>query len=202
MISVRIGSVGGAAGCREPSSMECHAMRHFPSSPRAFYLKFVRSRLSFPSWRQRWHSLLAACRRLWHRQPEKWSTAELGWRGEKVAARYLRRKGYRIVARRYRCRRGELDLVAVSREGTIVFVEVKSGRGGRHRQPGRNVTTRKQQRVLHAARMFLAEHHLRRYPHRFDVVAVVWDGHTRRPTVSHERCAFVPGSAEQWGGRR
>ena len=117
-----------------------------------------------------------------------------------MAARYLRRHGYRIVARRYRCRRGELDLVAVSPEGTIVFVEVKSGRGGRHRQPGRNVTTRKQQRVLRAARMFLAEHHLRRYRYRFDVVAVVWDRHTRRPIVSHERCAFLPDSSEQWGG--
>ena len=177
-------------------------MRRAPSSPRRSYLHFIRSHLSFHSWRQRWHSLLAACRRLGRRQPKTWSTAELGWRGEQVAARHLRRHGYRIVARRYRCRRGELDLVAVSPEGTVVFVEVKSGRGGRHRQPGRNVTTRKQQRILRAARMFLTEHHLRRYPHRFDVVAVVWNGQDRSPVVSHERCAFLPNSFEQWGGRR
>ena len=177
-------------------------MRRLPSSPRPSCFNHVLTHLSLDSWRRRWRYVSTVCRRLRRRRPAEWSTAELGWRGEKVAARYLRRRGYRIVARRYRCRRGELDLVAVSPEGTIVFVEVKSGRGGRHRQPGRNVTSRKQQRVLRAARMFLAEHHLRRYPHRFDVVAVVWDRHDQRPIVSHERCAFLPGSFEQWGDRR
>ena len=51
----------------------------------------------------------------------------LGAAGEKAAAKYLRRRGYRIVARNYRCRGGEIDLIALDAD-TIVFVEVKTRR--------------------------------------------------------------------------
>ena len=65
---------------------------------------------------------------------------ELGNRGEAEAARYLRKKGYALLASQWRCRYGELDLVARDKQGTVCFVEVKlrreSGGPGRRLTPG------------------------------------------------------------------
>ena len=58
----------------------------------------------------------------------------LGEQGERTAARYLKRRGYRIVASRQRMRYGEIDLVAVEKR-TIVFIEVKTRRSSRHSRP-------------------------------------------------------------------
>ena len=55
------------------------------------------------------------------RQVQHWPTDELGHRGEQVAARYLKRRGHRIIARRYRTLLGELDLVSVDVNRAIVF---------------------------------------------------------------------------------
>ena len=64
------------------------------------------------------------------------TTKALGDRGEAVTAQYLRERGYALLASQWRCRYGELDLVARDRDGTICFVEVKL-RGGGLSQPAR-----------------------------------------------------------------
>jgi putative endonuclease len=111
----------------------------------------------------------------------------LGDRGERHAARHLRRQGFRILVRGYRTAHGEIDLVA--RDGdTLVFVEVKSRRQG---QPAEAVTAEKQRRLTLAGLRFLAEHRLLHDQRvRFDVVAVVWPDGRTAPAVEHFRDAF------------
>ncbi len=114
----------------------------------------------------------------------------LGNRGERLAARHLQRQGFRILARQFRVRRGEIDLVA--REGnTLVFVEVKTRRRG---LPAEAVTPEKQRRITRTARAFL-----RRYgmleaaiPCRFDIIAIVWASDNLPPVIDHFRDAFPP----------
>lgn len=78
-----------------------------------------------------------------------------GGAAEEIAARYLARHGLAIVDRNYRCRGGEIDLVA--RDGAaLVFVEVRLRRSQRFGGAGASVDARKQARVLAAARHYLA----------------------------------------------
>jgi len=96
--------------------------------------------------------------------------AKLGQTGEEIARRYLQSRGYWIVERNWRCRFGELDLIA--RDGdTLVFVEVKArtrdGFGG----PEGAVTPRKRARMVAAARAYMREVGTD-LAVRFDVVAV------------------------------
>ena len=96
----------------------------------------------------------------------------LGRAGEKAAAAFLKRSGWRIVARNYTCPQGELDLVGLDGD-TIVFVEVKSRRSDASADPEINVTYHKQRRLTRAARHYLMEKGAQDRPCRFDVVAVV-----------------------------
>jgi putative endonuclease len=110
----------------------------------------------------------------------------LGDRGEREAARYLRRQGFRILIRGYRTPRGEIDLIA--RDGdTVVFVEVKARRRG---EPAEAVTLEKQRRLTLAALEFATRFGLLEQRGRFDVVAIVWPDHQGRPAVEHLRNAF------------
>jgi putative endonuclease len=110
----------------------------------------------------------------------------LGQRGEREAARWLRRQGLRILVRGYRTPRGEIDLIA--RDGdTVVFIEVKTRREG---EPAEAVTPEKQRRLSLAARQFIKRHGLLDERSRFDVVALVWPDASRTPTIEHIRYAF------------
>ncbi len=112
----------------------------------------------------------------------------LGKRGEAVAARYLRRRRYRIVGRGVRTGLGELDLVAIDGR-TVVFVEVKTRQTGEQGHPAEAVDLTKQRKLTLLATSYLKRHGLLRHAARFDVVAVTWpDG--RRPKVEHIRNAF------------
>jgi len=120
----------------------------------------------------------------------KWlAPAPLGRRGERAAERYLRRRGYKIVARGARDRLGELDLVAVDRR-TVVFVEVKTRRTARAGHPADAVDARKQRKLANLALRFLQRHQLVECSSRFDVVAVTWAQGARRPEIEHYINAF------------
>jgi putative endonuclease len=97
----------------------------------------------------------------------------LGKSGEEVACRELRRLGYAILARRYRTRYGEIDIVA--RDGpAIVFVEVKARTSDRFGSPAESITLHKQARIAAMARDYLARRGLSGAPARFDVVAITF----------------------------
>ena len=113
----------------------------------------------------------------------------LGMRGECAAARYLRRKKYKIVARGARAGLGEIDLVAVDRT-TVVFVEVKTRRSHATGHPAEAVDECKQRRLTRLAIQFLRRHDLLENKARFDVVAVTWPLSQRKPVVEHFVNAF------------
>ncbi|MFH1680814.1 MAG: ribonuclease HII, partial [Candidatus Eisenbacteria bacterium] len=94
-----------------------------------------------------------------------------GERGEETAARHLEGRGYRIRARNYRTRRGEIDLVA-ERGREIVFVEVRFRRSEAYGVPAETVDGRKRLRIARAAAAYLVEHGLTERPCRFDLVAL------------------------------
>jgi putative endonuclease len=96
---------------------------------------------------------------------------QLGKMGEDLACAELQRRGYAILARRYRTRHGEIDIVARD-GGTIVFVEVKARAGGEFGGGAEAVTAWKQQRIVRMATDYLARQRLLEAACRFDVVAV------------------------------
>jgi putative endonuclease len=111
-----------------------------------------------------------------------------GRRSEIEGAAYLRSLGFRIVASRYRIPAGEVDLIAWDGD-ELVFVEVKSLQSDA--PPEDSVGSRKQQRVIRAARSYLARYKLSDHPYRFDILAV-----TAKPNQEREfrliRDAFHP----------
>lgn len=132
----------------------------------------------------------------WVRSLRQWvgalrRPAPLGERGERAAARYLRRRGMTIVARGRHERFGELDIVAVERR-TLVFVEVKTRRSHRGGHPAEAVDAAKQRRLTLSALAYLKRNGLLEYPARFDIIAVTWPDERRRPHIEHFRNAFEP----------
>ena len=110
----------------------------------------------------------------------------LGARGERRAARQLRRRGYRILKRNYQCPLGELDLIAQDGD-TIVFVEVKTRSGTEG--PAEPVRYAQRVHLERAAKYFLAQYHLQHHPCRFDVVTIHWP-ERGKPRVEHFPDAF------------
>ncbi len=100
---------------------------------------------------------------------------QLGTEGERAAEKFLRRQRYAIVQRNYRCRAGEVDLVALD-GSTVVFVEVKTRTQPGFGTPLEAVDPRKQRQIQRAAQYYLSENRLQNRNARFDVVGVWWDG--------------------------
>lgn len=100
----------------------------------------------------------------------------LGQEQEALAAKTLEQFGYQIIERNYRCRAGEIDLIARHR-GYLVFIEVKYRKNGEKGGPEEAVNLRKQRQISKVAAWYLAERRLDLYtPCRFDVAAVTPDG--------------------------
>lgn len=104
----------------------------------------------------------------------------LGAAGEELAAAWYRRQGYRVVARNWRTRNGELDLI-LARRGELVVCEVKTRSSRRYGHPVEAVTPDKQARIRRLAMAYVAETKARGRL-RFDIAAVesgrveVWEG--------------------------
>jgi putative endonuclease len=118
-----------------------------------------------------------------------WQPKPLGYLGERAAEKYLKRRGYKIVARGLRLRGGELDLVAVDGR-TVVFVEVKTRRSAHFGRLEEAVQERKQYRLTRAALFYLKRHGLLEHHSRFDVVAITWPRDVKRPIIEHFQNAF------------
>ncbi len=97
---------------------------------------------------------------------------QTGLLGEERARSALCRAGYRILTQNYRCRYGEIDVVAEEGE-TIVFIEVKARRGASHGDPAQAVTRRKQGRIARTALQYMAANHMLDRKARFDVVTLM-----------------------------
>ena len=115
-------------------------------------------------------------------------TSRAGNRGEAAVARYLRQRDYTLLASQWRCRFGELDLVARDRHSTVCIVEVKLRGTNSIALPREFVDSRKQQRLRSAAEVYLASKELDA-PVRFDVAEVYDEGGSLR--IKYIENAFI-----------
>lgn len=112
----------------------------------------------------------------------------LGRWGEERAAEYLRDKGFTIRAANWRCRFGEIDLIAD--DGVyLCFVEVKLRKSAFYGTPGAYVTRRKQEKLRTSALLYLSRHPTRLQP-RFDVIEVSAPRGSEKPEICHLENAF------------
>lgn len=114
----------------------------------------------------------------------------LGIHGEQVACDELERRGYAVLARRYRTRAGELDMVAKHGD-YVVFVEVKARSDRSFGDPEEAVTSQKQQKMVWMATDYLSRNGLHDVPCRFDIVAINIE--VDPPVVTVIADAFRPG---------
>jgi putative endonuclease len=113
------------------------------------------------------------------------NTRKKGAGGEDQAVEYLLNNGYTIITRNYQSRRGEIDCIAESPEGTLVFIEVKSGGGMSNGHPFFWINKSKQTKIVSMAKLYLYEHEITSKPCRFDAIAVV------RGKIEHMENAFL-----------
>jgi putative endonuclease len=115
------------------------------------------------------------------------ATQALGELGERIAERWLRSKGWRIVQRRFRSGHRDIDLVA-ERDGVVAFVEVKARRGAGFGGPVEAVNWRKQRELGRSARVWVDRHGRQYDAYRFDVIGVLVAGSKVR--IRHVADAF------------
>ncbi|MGQ0713247.1 MAG: YraN family protein [Gemmatimonadaceae bacterium] len=112
--------------------------------------------------------------------------------GERVAERWLKRHGWRVLMRRFRSGHRDIDLV-MEREGLVTFVEVKARRGTEFGEPVEAVGWRKQRELTRSALVWMDRHGRPHETYRFDVVGVLVEG--ERVRIRHVENAFmVPSS--------
>ncbi len=99
------------------------------------------------------------------------NTKTKGKAGESYAALYLKKKHYKIVEQNFRCRYGEIDIIARD-NGTLVFVEVKARKNTDFQRPAESVSAKKQKRIITAAKYYLMQNLISDAVCRFDVIEV------------------------------
>lgn len=110
--------------------------------------------------------------------------------GEAIAAEYLRKKHYKLLSSGYRCRYGEIDIIAANAK-YIVFVEVKTRKSDAFALAREFVDIRKQDRIRTTASLYLSQNPSTLQP-RFDVIEIYApEGvHTAHPQINHMEDAF------------
>ena len=97
---------------------------------------------------------------------------QLGESGEEIALRFLKKRRFKIVVQNYRCKFGEVDIIARDPDNILSFIEVKTRSSGTHGAPQEAVHSRKQAQISRVALEFIQRYGLEHQRARFDVVAV------------------------------
>ncbi len=113
----------------------------------------------------------------------------LGKWGEKRCEKYLRKKGLKTLAKNFLCKTGELDLVMIDTDRTVVFIEVKTRSNEDYTAAESALTSVKKHRMSRAARYFLKTNNIEDRPFRFDFVTIVLD-QAGNETIKHYPNAF------------
>ena len=113
---------------------------------------------------------------------------ERGSISEDIAADYLQRSGWRIIARRYRVNRKEVDIIA-RLDGTIAFVEVKARAGRGYGHPLEAVTWKKRREIEYVASAWITRFGEPALQYRFDAIAITWQGNSH--TIEHVQHAWL-----------
>ncbi|MGI5851902.1 MAG: YraN family protein [Clostridiales bacterium] len=119
---------------------------------------------------------------------------ELGRWGERQARDYLEDQGFVIREKNYRCKLGEIDIIALD-GGCLVFVEVKTRTSAAYGFPIEAIGRRKQEKYIQMASIYIKEKGLYEAPFRFDVVEVM-PGRSGQPMLNH-----IPNAFQSVGGR-
>ena len=96
---------------------------------------------------------------------------DIGKRGETLAISFLKKNGYRIIESNFRCRYGEIDIIAQDGK-TVAFIEVKTKTSNRFGSPTQAIDSRKQRQVSKTALAYISQKRLTNYSARFDVVGI------------------------------
>lgn len=103
-------------------------------------------------------------------------SAKLGRKGENAACELLQAAGMTILGRNWRCKAGELDIIALDCNDEIVFAEVKTMRKKGGFTPAANLSLRQRKRNCNAAKVYLRALHIFNVPSRFDLIEVTFSG--------------------------
>ena len=117
------------------------------------------------------------------------SRKKLGEKGEKLAAKFLKRKGYKIIQLNYRCKLGEIDIIA-QQDRTLIFAEVRTKQTEKFGPPQYSVSAAKRKQISKAALCYIKEKRLTEQSCRFDVIAITFSKESRRPMIEHIENAF------------
>lgn len=107
--------------------------------------------------------------------------------GETIAAEYLRKKGYKILAMNYSCRFGEIDIIA-EKDNILVFTEVKLRKNKKFANAREYVTKSKQEKIIKTAMLYLSSFGYEQKYSRFDVIEIYYDG--RVDEINHLENSF------------
>ena len=116
--------------------------------------------------------------------PEK---KEIGQKGENLAVEYLQKLGYKVLERNYRCKLGEVDIIALNND-TLVFIEVRTRSSLDFGLPQESINRRKRHQISKVALEFMLRKKMKNIPARFDVVAISLE--PGKEKVDHIKDAF------------
>jgi len=114
----------------------------------------------------------------------------IGTKGEQLAVKFLKKRGYKILQRNYRRRKGEVDIVCYD-HGTIAFVEVKTRHSDKYGPPELSVTEAKKRQIAKVALQYVAEKKIEGTSLRFDVVSIFYSPNNKHPTITLFKNAFT-----------
>ena len=114
----------------------------------------------------------------------------LGAVSETIAADFLTRRGFSILARNYRVNRKEIDIIARCAD-TIAFVEVKARGGAGYGHPCDAITWKKRREIAYVANAWIARYGAPEFSYRYDAIAITWQG--SRHTLEHIENAWIDG---------
>ena len=124
-----------------------------------------------------------------HKAPSKGLLS--GQWGEKECEKFLKKKGLKVLTHNFSCKTGEIDLIMVDADKSIVFVEVKSRLNEEFADAEAVITNSKKTKLIKTAKYFIHTNNLTDRPFRFDIVILVLDDKGKKQ-IRHYENAFVP----------